>query len=191
MASSKHTWTAPHLSCSRSHAPAAVLQAGHHEGRAEEENHLGWPSLFPCSPRYSWPHRLQAHSNGSCPAFHPLELSSPLKSCSWWVLLPGWEISQLRSSQIRSSILYLAFLNLIRFSWAHFSSLSRSLWIASLPSTVITVPPRLVLSNLLRIHLIPLSGLLIKMVQSTDCRTNPWRTSLVTGLDIDLLTAVL
>ena len=45
--------------------------------------------------------------------------------------------------------------NIVRFSWAHISSLSRSLWMASLPSIVSTVPPSLVSSaNLLRVFAI-------------------------------------
>ena len=49
--------------------------------------------------------------------------------------------------------MHLALLNLIRFSWAHFSSLSRSLWMASLPSSVLTAPLSLVSSaNLLRVY---------------------------------------
>jgi len=48
--------------------------------------------------------------------------------------------------QPKCSTLHLALLNLFRFSWAHFSSLSRSLWMASLPSSVLTAPLSLVLS---------------------------------------------
>jgi len=52
--------------------------------------------------------------------------------------------------------LRLALLNLMRFTWTHVSSLSRSLWVASLPSGVVTVPHSLVSSeNLLRVHSIP------------------------------------
>jgi len=36
--------------------------------------------------------------------------------------------------------LHLALLNLIRFSWVHFSSLSRSLWMDSLLSNASTAP---------------------------------------------------
>ncbi|KAK4815602.1 hypothetical protein QYF61_004817 [Mycteria americana] len=46
----------------------------------------------------------------------------------------------------------------MRFTWADLSSLSRTLWMASLPSRVSTTPLSLVSSaNLLRVHSIPLS----------------------------------
>ncbi|KAK4818676.1 hypothetical protein QYF61_017421 [Mycteria americana] len=70
--------------------------------------------------------------------------------------------------------LHLALLNLMRFTQAHFSSLSRSLWMTSRPSGMSTAPLCLVLSeNLLRVHLISLSMSLMKILNSTgptvDC----------------------
>jgi len=54
--------------------------------------------------------------------------------------------------------LHVTMLNFMRFARAHLSSLSRSLWTISLPSSVSTAPHSLVLSaKLLRVHLIPLS----------------------------------
>ncbi|KAK4815290.1 hypothetical protein QYF61_026195 [Mycteria americana] len=64
--------------------------------------------------------------------------------------------------------LHLALLKLMRFTWAHLSSLSRSLWMAPLPSSMSTAPHSLVLyANLLRVHSIPLSMWLTKMLNST------------------------
>ncbi|KAK4827087.1 LOW QUALITY PROTEIN: hypothetical protein QYF61_014189 [Mycteria americana] len=64
--------------------------------------------------------------------------------------------------------LHLALLNLMRFTQAHFSSLSRSLWMVSHPSDVSTAPLSLMSSaNLLRVHSIPLSMSLMKILNST------------------------
>ncbi|KAK4818403.1 hypothetical protein QYF61_012324 [Mycteria americana] len=69
--------------------------------------------------------------------------------------------------QARCRTLHLALLNLMRFTRAHFSSLSRSLWMASCPSGMSTVPLSLVLSaNLLRVHSIPLPMSLMKILNS-------------------------
>ena len=62
----------------------------------------------------------------------------------------------------------LHMLDLSRFPWTDFSSLSRSLWMASFPIILLNAPLSLVLSvNLLRVHLILLSMSLAKMLKST------------------------
>ena len=62
--------------------------------------------------------------------------------------------------------LHLTFLNFMRFTWAHLSSLSRSLWMASLPCSILFTPHSLVsCANLLRLHSIPLSVLPTKMLK--------------------------
>ena len=54
------------------------------------------------------------------------------------------------------------------------SSLSRSLWMASHPSGVLTAPHSLVSSaNVLRVHSIPLSMSLMKILNSTSPSTDP------------------
>ncbi|KAK4807049.1 hypothetical protein QYF61_018390 [Mycteria americana] len=59
----------------------------------------------------------------------------------------------------------LALLNLMKFTWTHFSKLSRSIWMASLLSSISTAPLSLVSSaNLLRVHSIPLSMSLMKVL---------------------------
>ena len=79
--------------------------------------------------------------------------------------------------------LHLALLNFMRFTQAHLSSLSRSLWVASLPSSVSTASHSLVsLANLLRVHSIPLSMSPTKMLNSTSPNTNPWGMALITGI---------
>ena len=62
----------------------------------------------------------------------------------------------------------LALLNLMKFTWAPFL-MARSLLMASCPSGVSTAPLSLVSSaNLLRVHLIPLSMSLMKILNSQE-----------------------
>ena len=58
--------------------------------------------------------------------------------------------------------LHMALWKLVRFSWAHCSSLSRSLWMASCPPDVSTAPHSL-MPNFLRVQSIQLSKLLTKI----------------------------
>jgi len=70
--------------------------------------------------------------------------------------------------------LHLASLNFMRFAWAYLSSLSRSLWMASLPSNVSTMPHRLVsMANLMKVHSVPLSMSPTKMLNSAGPNTSP------------------
>ncbi|KAK4811045.1 hypothetical protein QYF61_015749 [Mycteria americana] len=83
--------------------------------------------------------------------------------------------------------LHLALLNPIQLTSAHRSSLSRSLCRAFLPSSRSTLPHNLVSSaNLLRVHSIPSSRSLIKILNKTGPKTEPWGTSLVTSRQLDL-----
>ena len=67
-----------------------------------------------------------------------------------------------------------------------FSSLSRSLWMASLPSNVSTAPCSLVLlADLLRVHSIALFVSLTKMLNSTGSSTDPRGKSAFTVLHLD------
>ncbi|KAK4810817.1 hypothetical protein QYF61_008789 [Mycteria americana] len=69
---------------------------------------------------------------------------------------------------------------------AHRSSLSRSLCRDFLPSSRSTLPHNLVSSaNLLRVHSIPLSRSLIKILNRTGPNTEPWGTPLVTGRQLE------
>ena len=71
--------------------------------------------------------------------------------------------------------LHLGLLNLIRFTYAHFSRLFGSLWMTSVPSVVSVAPLSLVSSSdLLRVHSIPLSISLIKMIKITSPKMNLW-----------------
>jgi len=90
------------------------------------------------------------------------DLSSP--SLYWYKML----------TQLRCNTMHLDLLNLMRFSWALCSRLSKSLWIASHPSGVSIVPHSLVSSaDLLRVHSTPLSALLMKILKSIGPSTDP------------------
>lgn len=89
--------------------------------------------------------------------------------------------------QPRCRTLHLPLLNLMRFTQAHLSSLSRSIWMESLPSIASTAPHCLVSSeNLLRVHSIPLSKSPTKMLNSTSPSIGSWGTLLVTDLHLDI-----
>jgi len=78
-------------------------------------------------------------------------------------------------------------LNVIPFTSAQRSNLSRSLWGASLPSGRSTLPPSLVSSaNLLKVHSIPLSRSSVKILNKTCPSTDPWGTPLEMGHQLDL-----
>jgi len=83
--------------------------------------------------------------------------------------------------QPKCKTLHFASLNLISFTRVHLSSLSRSLWMASLSSVLKTTPLSFVSSaNLLKVHSIPLSVSFIKILKSTSPKMDPCRTPLVT-----------
>jgi len=89
--------------------------------------------------------------------------------------------------------LHLNLLNLMRFTWTNYSSLSRSLWMASCPLGVLTALYSLVSSaTLLKMQFILLS-VSVKILKSIDPSTDPCGTPLVTDfhLDIELLTTTL
>lgn len=76
-------------------------------------------------------------------------------------------------SRPKHNTLHLPLLNLTRFIWAHFASLPMSFWMTFLPSVVSAVPFSLVPSvNLLRVHPIPSSISLIKMMKCISPRKN-------------------
>jgi len=101
------------------------------------------------------------------------------QGCSQWVLLP---VSYWGLPQPKCNTLHLTLLNLIMFMRPHFSSLFRSLWMTARPSLkeghLFIV---MASANLLRVHLIPLSMSLIKMLNSTDFKTDSWGMPLVTS----------
>jgi len=74
--------------------------------------------------------------------------------------------------------LHFAVLNLIRFTRAQLSSLLTPL--NGIPSFLLSSV------NLLRVHSIPSSMLLMKMLKSTGPKTDPWGTPLVTSLHLDI-----
>jgi len=109
---------------------------------------------------------LLAHVESSS-TYTPKSFSGPLSSNS----LPNLDLC-LRLPRPRCSILNLALLNFMRLAWAHFSSVSRSLWIASFLCSVSTESLSLVLSaNLPRACSIPLSMSPAKILDSTWAST--------------------
>ena len=77
----------------------------------------------------------------------------------------------------RLSILHLALLNFMRFAWANLSNLSRTLWMASLPSEVLTAPLSWVHPQTCWWSMSP-----VKLLNSTSPNIDPWRTPLITTL---------
>ena len=121
------------------------------------------------------------HIAGSCPAFLPQGPPSPSpQKCFLWALLAV--STHLRLPWPKCNTRHLALLNLIRYTRAHFLSLSRFLWIGFLPSVVSTTPLSLVSSaSLLRVHLIPLSMSSTKILKSTIPKMNHWGTLVTTA----------
>ena len=73
--------------------------------------------------------------------------------------------------------LHLSFLNFIRFLLAHSSSLSRSSCRVALPYKVSTSALSLIsLENFIRVHLVPSSRSLLKLLNSVRPSINPWET---------------
>lgn len=79
-------------------------------------------------------------------------------------------------------------LDLLKYTFflqAHLLSLSRSFWMSSLSSIMLTAPLGLVSpTNLWKVHSIPLSVSPTKMLNYAIPSTNPWGASLVTGLHL-------
>ncbi|KAK4826847.1 hypothetical protein QYF61_011715 [Mycteria americana] len=81
---------------------------------------------------------------------------------------------------------YFHLLNFMRFLSAHFSSLSRSLWMAARPSDVSATPPSFVSSrNLPRVCSAPSSRSLMKVLNNIGSSIDSYSTPLVTGLHLD------
>jgi len=173
-----------------------VLQLGPHEGRIEGSSHLPHPVDHPSSEGTQDTIGLPGCKHSLLAHVKFLLTTTPQ---SFSVLLLPWNFSPslyiyLRLPRPKCKTLHFALVNLIRFTRAHLLSLSRSLWMASLPSAVSTTPLSFMSSaNLPRVHSFPLSVSLTKMLKSTGLKTRPWQTLLTTGLHLDVepLTATL
>lgn len=151
---------------------------GSHESRVERDNHLSLAVGHPFSDA------AQAFQAASAHCWLMLNFSSTRTPTSF----STGPLSRISSPSLHTHLgllqpkckpLHIDLLNLIRFTRAHFSSLSGSLWMASLPSA----------ANLLWVHSIPSSMSLIKEVQeywSQDCPLGDTVTSL--HLDLKTLT---
>lgn len=108
--------------------------------------------------------------------------------------LPAY-IHSLGLSWLRCRILHLALLIFMWFAWADLASLSRSFFIASFPSSALTVSQSFVLLiNFLSLHSVSLSMTQTKMLNNTSLNTDPLGTLLIAGfhnLDVKLLTTTL
>jgi len=145
-----------------------VLQKGPHKGRAEGDSNLPLPAVQGCwcSPGYSRPLGLQAHCWLMC-SFSSIRTSKSFSAGQLSVSSSPSLYSFLRLPQAKCNTLHLVSLNFIRYSCAHFSTVSRSHWMTSLLSVVWTAPLSLVQSaNLLRVHSIPLLMSLIKTLKN-------------------------
>jgi len=104
-----------------------------------------------------------------------------------WVLLSRATLKEFSQSLHISKIApnqeqHLALFNPFRFTWDHFSSLSKSLWMASHSSTMWTTSFSLAsLAKLLKVKSILLSQSLKKMVKISNPKVVPWRTPRVSG----------
>ena len=147
------------------------LQMETHKGRAQGDSPLSLPAATPLLmlPRILLVLQLFIHQDPQV-----LLWRAALKEFfSYSVLISG----------ITSTHVQHFALDLIK---SHFLSVSRSLWMASVPSVVSIAPLSLVSSAiLLKVHLIPLSVSSIKMLKSTGPRTDPWGTALMTVLHLD------
>ena len=159
--------------------------------RAEQKGRipsLDWLAMFPLmQPRVRlafW--TVSTHcwlmssfsSTGTHKSFLAELLSITLAPSLYWYLGLPWPMCR---------TLHLILLNLMRFTQAHFLSLSKSLWMVFQPSSLLTAPLSLMSSaNLLKVHSIPLSMSRMKILTSTGPSNDPWGTPLVTSLHLDI-----
>lgn len=116
------------------------------------------------------------HTVDPCRAFHPLEPPSPSVQASVDLFIPQSVLmSEIAPTEVQH--LYLQLLNPKNFLWAHFSSLSRSLWMASQPSVELTTLLSFMSNaNLLRVHLIKAVSVIDKDLeghQYSSAKTEP------------------
>ena len=109
------------------------------DSRAEGDNHL-LPAAFPLLMQPRILLAFWAAGTHCCLMCSFLSTRTP-KSFSTGLLSRSSSPSlstQLGLPRTKCNTLHLSLFNLIQSSWAHFSSLPRSLWMASLPSVVCT-----------------------------------------------------
>ena len=178
--SSRHIPTRPCLSCTEDSTrstpgcstPSEVLPARIGVGLPLL---TCWPCFFWCIPEYSSLSWLWGHLAGSCPAGIPQYSQDHFSRAVLNPFIPQLIL-----------MTWVAFCQVqdftLRFVEPYEFHLSGSLWMASCPLGMSTASHRLVWSaNLLRMHLIPLSMSLMKMINSTGSITDPWGMPLVTN----------
>ena len=154
MASSRTTPTAPHFSCPEGPRHSTADGTSRVQSRGGQSLPAGCPSFDATQDAVGLPGcKCLLLASVKLFAHHTPKSSLGLLSMSSSASLYAY----VGLSLLKCNTLQLALLNLIRFTWFHFSGLSRSLWMASLSSIVSTGPFSLVSSaNLLKGHLIPL-----------------------------------
>jgi len=101
-----------------------------------------WPHMFLSSPGYNW---LSGYKFTLLAHAHFFIHQYPQ------VLLSRATLNPFVPKSV--AMLGIAFLNFMRFTWSHFSSLSRSFWMASFPSRGSNASLNWVsFANLLRVH---------------------------------------
>ena len=108
-------------------------------------------------------------------AFQTVVAPPPLR----WCLCMGLFFTRYRTR-------HFPWLSFRRFLWAHFSGLSRPLWMAADALGVSAAPHSFAFcANLLRVHFVPSLRSLTKMLNNFGPTINPWSTSLVAGLQME------
>ena len=146
-----------------------VDQMGLREGRAEGDNHL--PVLVSHPSPDGTQHTIGLlgckRAAGSCSVFPSTRTPKSFSAGLSWRHSSPSLYTYLGLPQHKFKTFHFALLNLT-FTRAYLSSLSRSLWMASLPSAVsITLPSLVSSANLLRVYSIPSSMSLIEMIKRT------------------------
>lgn len=133
-------------------------------------------AFWAASTHYWLMSNLSSFSNLNSFSVGLLSIHSSLKIHWYWGL-----------PQLRCRTLHLALLNCTRFVRAHPLSVSRSLWMASLLSSISASSINLVSTeNLLRVHSVPLFMSLIKILNNTDHSKDTWGTPLISVFYLDI-----
>lgn len=118
----------------------AALQVGSHQIRVEGKNHLPRPAGHSCCAAAQDTFGFLSCKCWIVPSFSststPMSFSTELLSISSF---PRLSLGNTRYQGFPwPCILHFTLLNLMRFPWTHFSSLYKSLWMASLPYSLVS-----------------------------------------------------
>ena len=165
----------------------AGLQVGSPQSTVEQQNQLPRPAghvafmqprielAFWSVSAHSWLMFSFSSTSTSKPFLAGLLASRSSPSLYWYQDL-SWPMCR---------TLHLALLNLMEFTQAYFLSLSRSHWMASLPSSISNTPQLRVTRKLAEGALDPTMSL-TKLSTSPSPNTDCWGTPFVTNLHLDI-----